>query len=144
MHGINSVFSLYILIKCRNQSDDQKDVLGPLKRLCCLTWRPANEFSYKGSFEVPILSFKPRALILSSFNQCTRNRAAVPRATWSRSTDHGHGRRSLCFASHKNKTLGLVLKFQLYRVVYQDNLEKKKKTSKPKWRCVCIIILFVS
>ena len=29
--------------------------------------------------------------------------------------------------SHKNKTLGLVLKFQLYRVVYQDNLEKKKK-----------------
>ena len=75
---------------------------------------------------MPILSFKPRALILSSFNQCTRNRAAVPRATWSRSTDRGHGRRSLCFASHKNKTLGLVLKFQLYRVVYQDNLKKKK------------------
>ncbi|CAH3177443.1 unnamed protein product [Porites lobata] len=95
-------------------------------RRSLLLHRLANEFSYKASCEAAILSFKPRALIVSSLDQCTRNRAAVPRV---KPLNRSHGWRDYCVLQGTKSGL-LVLKVQLYLAEYQDNHEKKKKLPK--------------
>ena len=93
----------------------------------------------KASCEAPILSFKPRALIVSSLDQCTQNRAAVPRV---KPLNRSHGWRDYCVLQATKSCL-LVLKVQLYLVEYQDNLEKENKLPKQN-DGVFVITIFAS